>query len=128
MSAYAELPARLFLCRSPAEFWGEYLRFGQRLLSGFQSDMPSLSTQIVRRERFLPGKELAFAHVAPVQQNGQSVPWRNSTILRRVQEGLLTLPQRTLEYDRKLNRWGGARGVYFRSPKGRLLEFLTVPQ
>ena len=36
MAAYAELPARLLACTSPVQFWAEYLRFGQRLFSGFQ--------------------------------------------------------------------------------------------
>jgi len=30
--------------------------------------------------------------------------------------------------DRKLNNWGGGRGVYFRVPDGHLLELMTVPQ
>jgi len=30
--------------------------------------------------------------------------------------------------DRKLNDWGGGRGVYFRTPDGHLLELMTVPQ
>ena len=30
--------------------------------------------------------------------------------------------------DRKLNDWGGGRGVYFRVPDGHLLELMTVPQ
>jgi hypothetical protein len=38
MAAYAELPGRLLACRSPAEFWAEYMRFGQRLLAGFLPD------------------------------------------------------------------------------------------
>ena len=37
MAAYAELPARLLACTSPVQFWAEYLRFGQRLFSGFQA-------------------------------------------------------------------------------------------
>jgi hypothetical protein len=36
MAAYTELPARLLACTSPVQFWAEYLRFGQRLFSGFQ--------------------------------------------------------------------------------------------
>ena len=36
MAAYAELPGRLLACTSPVQFWAEYLRFGQRLFSGFQ--------------------------------------------------------------------------------------------
>jgi len=35
MAAYAELPVRLLACTSPVQFWAEYLRFGQRLFSGF---------------------------------------------------------------------------------------------
>jgi hypothetical protein len=35
-AAYAELPGRLIACTSPVQFWAEYLRFGQRLLGGFQ--------------------------------------------------------------------------------------------
>jgi len=30
--------------------------------------------------------------------------------------------------DRKLNEWGGGRGVHFRTPDGHLLELMTVPQ
>src|SRR5215813_5817071 len=30
--------------------------------------------------------------------------------------------------DRKLNNWGGGKGVYFRVPDGHLLELMTVPQ
>jgi catechol 2,3-dioxygenase-like lactoylglutathione lyase family enzyme len=30
--------------------------------------------------------------------------------------------------DRKLNKWGGGRGVYFRTSDGHLLELMTVPQ
>jgi catechol 2,3-dioxygenase-like lactoylglutathione lyase family enzyme len=30
--------------------------------------------------------------------------------------------------DRRLNDWGGGRGVYFRTPDGHLLELMTVPQ
>jgi catechol 2,3-dioxygenase-like lactoylglutathione lyase family enzyme len=30
--------------------------------------------------------------------------------------------------DRKLNDWGGGRGVYFRDPNGHVLELMTVPQ
>lgn len=30
--------------------------------------------------------------------------------------------------DRKLNEWGGGRGVYFRTSDGHLLELMTVPQ
>jgi catechol 2,3-dioxygenase-like lactoylglutathione lyase family enzyme len=30
--------------------------------------------------------------------------------------------------DKKLNNWGGGRGVYFRTPDGHLLELMTVPQ
>ena len=30
--------------------------------------------------------------------------------------------------DKKLNHWGGGRGVYFRTPDGHLLELMTVPQ
>lgn len=30
--------------------------------------------------------------------------------------------------DRKLNDWGGGRGVYFRMADGHLLELMTVPQ
>jgi catechol 2,3-dioxygenase-like lactoylglutathione lyase family enzyme len=30
--------------------------------------------------------------------------------------------------DRKLNAWGGGRGVYFGTPDGHLLELMTVPQ
>jgi catechol 2,3-dioxygenase-like lactoylglutathione lyase family enzyme len=30
--------------------------------------------------------------------------------------------------DRKLNDWGGGRGVYFKTPDGHLLELMTVPQ
>ena len=30
--------------------------------------------------------------------------------------------------DRRLNDWGGGRGVYFRVPDGHLLELMTVPQ
>lgn len=30
--------------------------------------------------------------------------------------------------DRKLNDWGGGRGVYFQSPDGHLFELMTVPQ
>ena len=37
MAAYAELPVRLLACTSPVQFWAEYLRFGQRLFSGFQA-------------------------------------------------------------------------------------------
>jgi hypothetical protein len=54
MMAYAELPSRLLACRSPAEFWGEYLRFGQRLFGGFQSNTPSQSAQKVRGKRRRP--------------------------------------------------------------------------
>lgn len=54
MTAYAELPARLLACRSPVEFWGEYLRFGQRLFSGFQSNTPSQSTRKARGKRRRP--------------------------------------------------------------------------
>jgi len=41
MAAYAEFPARLLACTSPVQFWAEYLRFGQRLFSGFQSISPA---------------------------------------------------------------------------------------
>ena len=54
MTAYAELPARLLACRSPVEFWGEYLRFGQRLFSGFQSETPGRSAQKVQGKRRRP--------------------------------------------------------------------------
>jgi catechol 2,3-dioxygenase-like lactoylglutathione lyase family enzyme len=30
--------------------------------------------------------------------------------------------------DRKLNDWGGGRGVYFRTSDGHLLEVMTIPQ
>lgn len=30
--------------------------------------------------------------------------------------------------DKKLNDWGGGRGVYFRTSDGHLLELMTVPQ
>ncbi len=30
--------------------------------------------------------------------------------------------------DRKLNDWGGGRGVYFQSPDGHLFELMTVAQ
>jgi catechol 2,3-dioxygenase-like lactoylglutathione lyase family enzyme len=30
--------------------------------------------------------------------------------------------------DRKLNEWGGGRGVYFKTSDGHLLELMTVPQ
>lgn len=30
--------------------------------------------------------------------------------------------------DRKLNNWGGGRGVYFETPDGHLMELMTVPQ
>jgi catechol 2,3-dioxygenase-like lactoylglutathione lyase family enzyme len=30
--------------------------------------------------------------------------------------------------NRKLNNWGGGRGVYFRDPDGHVLELMTVPQ
>jgi catechol 2,3-dioxygenase-like lactoylglutathione lyase family enzyme len=30
--------------------------------------------------------------------------------------------------DRKLNRWNGGRGVYFKDPDGHILELMTVPQ
>jgi catechol 2,3-dioxygenase-like lactoylglutathione lyase family enzyme len=30
--------------------------------------------------------------------------------------------------NRKLNSWGGGRGVYFRDPDGHVLELMTVPQ
>ena len=30
--------------------------------------------------------------------------------------------------DGKLNRWGGGRGFYFKTPDGHLLELMTVPQ
>jgi len=30
--------------------------------------------------------------------------------------------------DRKLNNWGGGRGVYFRMPDCHLLELMTMPQ
>lgn len=30
--------------------------------------------------------------------------------------------------DGKLNRWGGGRGLYFKTPDGHLLELMTVPQ
>jgi hypothetical protein len=37
MATYAEIPSRLAKCRNPVEFWGEYLRLGQRLFSGFHT-------------------------------------------------------------------------------------------
>jgi hypothetical protein len=50
MAAYAELPARLLACRSPMQFWGEYLRFGQRLL--YQDPMdPSVQGRSGKRRR-----------------------------------------------------------------------------
>jgi catechol 2,3-dioxygenase-like lactoylglutathione lyase family enzyme len=30
--------------------------------------------------------------------------------------------------DRKLNDWGGGRGVYFETPDSHLMELMTVPQ
>jgi catechol 2,3-dioxygenase-like lactoylglutathione lyase family enzyme len=30
--------------------------------------------------------------------------------------------------DKKLNHWGGGKGVYFRTADGHLLELMTVPQ
>ena len=42
MAAYAEPPVRLLACTSPVQFWAEYLRFGQRLFSGFQFVSPAI--------------------------------------------------------------------------------------
>jgi catechol 2,3-dioxygenase-like lactoylglutathione lyase family enzyme len=50
-------------------------------------------------------------------------------IFRRVQEaGLVYGSAPWSSDDRKLNDWGGGRGVYFRTPDGHLLELMTVPQ
>ena len=50
-------------------------------------------------------------------------------ILHRVQEAGLTYGSAPWSADdRKLNDWGGGRGVYFRVPDGHLLELMTVPQ
>src|SRR5262245_60695683 len=46
VTAYAELPARLLACRSPMQFWTEYMRFGQRLFTGF---IPNLSPGSLHR-------------------------------------------------------------------------------
>ena len=48
MTAYAELPGRLLACRSPVEFWAEYVRFGQRLFAGL---MPSAAPAPSHRAR-----------------------------------------------------------------------------
>jgi hypothetical protein len=50
----AELPARLLRCRSPLALWLEYLRFGQRLLIGFQASVfaaPQAASPAPRPER-----------------------------------------------------------------------------
>ena len=50
-------------------------------------------------------------------------------IFHRVQEAGLTYGCAPWSADdRKLNDWGGGRGVYFRVPDGHLLELMTVPQ
>jgi len=50
-------------------------------------------------------------------------------IFRRVQEaGLAYGSAPWSANDRKLNNWGGGKGVYFRVPDGHLLELMTVPQ
>jgi hypothetical protein len=51
MAAYAELPARLLACTSPVQFWAEYLRFGQRLFSGFQLASPGGSPPKTSKKR-----------------------------------------------------------------------------
>jgi catechol 2,3-dioxygenase-like lactoylglutathione lyase family enzyme len=51
------------------------------------------------------------------------------SIFRRVKEAGLTYGSAPWSADdKKLNRWGGGRGVYFRTPDGHLLELMTVPQ
>jgi catechol 2,3-dioxygenase-like lactoylglutathione lyase family enzyme len=50
-------------------------------------------------------------------------------IFSRVQEAGLTYGSAPWSADdRKLNDWGGGRGVYFKVPDGHLLELMTVPQ
>ncbi len=50
-------------------------------------------------------------------------------IFRRVQEkGVIFGSAPWSRNDKKLNDWGGGRGVYFESPDGHLLELMTVPQ
>src|SRR5262249_32846406 len=52
-----------------------------------------------------------------------------AAILRRVQEaGFAYGSAPWSARDRKLNDWGGGKGVYFRSADGHLLELMTVPQ
>jgi catechol 2,3-dioxygenase-like lactoylglutathione lyase family enzyme len=51
------------------------------------------------------------------------------SIFGRVKEAGLTYGSAPWSADdKKLNRWGGGRGVYFRTPDGHLLELMTVPQ
>jgi catechol 2,3-dioxygenase-like lactoylglutathione lyase family enzyme len=50
-------------------------------------------------------------------------------IFTRVKEVGLTYGSKPWSADdRKLNDWGGGRGVYFRTPDSHLLELMTVPQ
>jgi catechol 2,3-dioxygenase-like lactoylglutathione lyase family enzyme len=50
-------------------------------------------------------------------------------IFARVQEATLVYGSAPWSADdRKLNHWGGGRGVYFRTTDGHLLELMTVPQ
>jgi catechol 2,3-dioxygenase-like lactoylglutathione lyase family enzyme len=50
-------------------------------------------------------------------------------IFARVQEAALIYGSAPWSADdRKLNHWGGGRGVYFRTTDGHLLELMTVPQ
>jgi catechol 2,3-dioxygenase-like lactoylglutathione lyase family enzyme len=51
------------------------------------------------------------------------------SIFQRVQEaGLVYGSTPWSADDKKLNNWGGGRGVYFRVPDGHLLELMTIPQ
>ena len=137
----------MLTCRSPAEFGGEYLRFGQRLFSGFQSDKPVQST---KKPPGMPRRPIAFEHAAALQNGCKMItrPHHDyaqshqghhyafhvsdaefDAIFRRVQEAALTYGSKPWSADdRKLNDWGGGRGVYFRTPDGHLLELMTVPQ
>jgi catechol 2,3-dioxygenase-like lactoylglutathione lyase family enzyme len=50
-------------------------------------------------------------------------------IFDRIKAAGLTYGSDPGDHDnRKLNTWGGGRGVYFKDPDGHLLELMTVPQ
>jgi catechol 2,3-dioxygenase-like lactoylglutathione lyase family enzyme len=69
-------------------------------------------------------------HFAPVKVNdGLTFLFDDDTNFESHQDAGLTYGSAPWSAnDKKLNHWGGGRGVYFRTLDGHLLELMTVPQ